>query len=110
MVPEELLGDSCERGENLNHGDSSEAREGSDIEGPAAARIECLKNRQVYVSPTEVSVKFLRLIFLGLVSRRFREIASRAFLVPASGAFQHSRAESRLAMVLCASRRPANRN
>lgn len=39
MVPEELLGDSCERGENLSHGDSSEAREGSDIEGPAAARI-----------------------------------------------------------------------
>ena len=71
MVPEELLGDSCERGENLSHGDSSEAREGSDIEGPAAARIECLKNRQVYVSPTEVSVKFLRSIFLGLIFHRF---------------------------------------
>ena len=71
MMPGKLLGDSCERGENFNHGDLSEAREGSDIEGPAAARIECLKSRHTYVSSAGVSVKFLRSIFLGLVFYRY---------------------------------------
>ena len=56
-MPEELLGDSSNGG-NESTVALSEAREGSDIEGPAAARMECLKTRHVHSSSMGVGVKF----------------------------------------------------